>query len=465
MESAELLAILHEVRDRVRARNPQTAAGASDIPLPDLLPLVHARDAAMGKVAAIGTVNPRSGGLVNSVIQAWKRFLARVLDWHVREQVEFNRKLVACVDTAIEALNDTNRALAEVGNRLTERDKLREELNALKDIHSHWADWRFEWEHKLQQNEVQFLRSVADLQGAFQHRTTLMDANYRDSLHAQHTEFTAALARNALDIQERMWAELEKVRLEYERLIHSELRTLRQRTTVTPLQGSGGEAASAPGQAGRPALPGFDYARFAERFRGTEEYVKAGQKIYLPYFQNRRSVLDIGCGRGEFLELMRDAGVSARGIDLSQESVAACRHKGLEADTADLFEYLGEQPEAAFDGIFCAQVVEHIPPERLPEMIRLCARSLSRNGVVAIETPNPECLAIFATHFYVDPTHTRPIPPSLLVFYLEEFGVGNIEVKRLAPAVESMASLESLPGGFREAFFGALDYAAVGRKL
>ncbi len=283
MESAELIAILREVRDRVRARNPQTAAGASDIALPDLLPIVHARDVAMGKVAAIGTVNPRRGGPVNAIVQGWKRFIARVLDWHVREQVEFNRRIVACVDAAIEALNDTNRTLAEMGNRLTERDQLREELNGLKDIRSHWAGWRLEWEHKLQQNEVQFLRSVADLQGAFQHRTTLMDANYRDSLRAQHTDFTAALARNAVDIQERMWAELEKVRLEYERLIHSELRTIRQRAAV-----SGTGSPAFPGAAGAlprpghvvasPSLPEFDYARFAERFRGTEEYVKAGQR-------------------------------------------------------------------------------------------------------------------------------------------------------------------------------------------
>ncbi len=464
MESAELIAILREVRERVRARNPQTAAGASDIALPDLLPIVHARDAAMGKVAAIGTVNPRPGGVVNSVVQGWKKLVARVLDWHVREQVEFNRKMIACVDAAIEALNETNRTLAEIGNRLTERDKLREELNGLRDIHSHWADWRFEWEHKLQQNEIQFLRSVADLQGAFQHRTTIMDANYRDSLHAQHTEFTAALAHNAVDIQERMWKELEKVRMEYERLIHSELRTIRQRAAMAPVTaGSGTEATAAP-RVPAAEMP-FDYSRFAERFRGTEEYVKAGQKIYLPYFQGCQSVLDIGCGRGEFLELMRDASVAARGIDLSEESVRSCRAKGLDAEVADLFQYLAGEPEGAFDGIFCAQVVEHIPPVQLPEMLRLCSRALSRNGIIAIETPNPECLAIFATHFYLDPTHTRPIPPALLVFYLEEFGVGNIEVKRLSPAEESMASLRSLPGEFRDAFFGSLDYAALGRKL
>ena len=117
MESAELIALLHEVRDRVRARNPETAAGGVEIALPDLMPLVHARDAALGKVAAIGTVNPRSGGVVNSLVQAWKRLVARVLDWHVREQVEFNRKSMACIDAALEAMNDTNRALVALGNR------------------------------------------------------------------------------------------------------------------------------------------------------------------------------------------------------------------------------------------------------------------------------------------------------------------------------------------------------------
>ena len=98
-------------------------------------------------------------------------------------------------------------------------------------------------------------------------------------------------------------------------------------------------------------------------------------------------------------------------------------------------------------------------------MLKLCASRLSRNGIIAVETPNPECLAIFSTHFYLDPTHTRPVPPALIVFYLEEFGFGNIEVKRLAPAVDSMASLSSLPGDFRDAFFGFLDYVALARRL
>jgi len=461
VESAELVALLHEVRDRVRARYPETAAGGVDVPLPDLTPLVHARDAAFGKVATIGTVNPRSGGLVNSIVQAWKRFLARVLDWHVREQVEFNRKSMACIDTAIEAMADMNRALVALGSRIAAQDRLRDELAELKDIRTHWAEWRVEWERKLAHNEMQFLRSVADLQGGFQHRANLMDAGYRDAMRGQHTEFTGALERFSLDIQKRLWADLERMRTDYERLIHAELKIIRQRaaTGFAPLLDPPRPAAAPP------APPALDYTRFAERFRGTEEYVKAGQQLYLPYYQSCRNVLDIGCGRGEFLEMMRAAGVPAKGIDLDAESIATCRAKALDAEIADLFAYLESLPESSLDGIFCSQVVEHLPPDRLPQMIRLCATRLERNGIIAIETPNPECLAIFATHFYLDPTHQRPVPHPLLAFYLEESGVGQIEVRKLSPAADTMPSLNSLPEDFRLAFFGGLDYAILGRKL
>jgi O-antigen chain-terminating methyltransferase len=364
---------------------------------------------------------------------------------------------MACIDAALEALTEANRALAEMGGRLARQEQVSEEL---KDIRDHWANWRFEWERTLQQNEVQFLRSVADLQAGFQHRATLMDAGYRDAMRGQHTEFTGALERFSLDIQQRLWADLERIRLEYERLIYSELKTIRQRAAVS------GATPVAPLPAAAATQPlGFDYGRFAERFRGTEEYVKAGQQFYLPHFRNCRNVLDIGCGRGEFLEMMQAAAIPAKGIDLSPESVATCRHKTLEAEVADLFVYLESLPEASLDGIFCSQVVEHLAPERLPEMIRLCATRLQRNGAIAIETPNPECLAIFATHFYLDPTHQRPVPHPLLAFYLEEFGVGNIEVRKLSPAAESMPSVNSLPEDFREAFFGGLDYAILGKKL
>jgi len=469
VESAELIALLRDVRDRVRASNPETAAGGTDIALPDLTGLLHARDAALGKVAAIGTVNPRAGGPINYFVQMWKRLVARALDWHVREQVEFNRKAIACVDAAIEALNESNRALVEFGNRLAaeraRRDELERQSQELSDIREHWAQWRAGWEQKLATNEMQFLRSVADLDGAFQYRLTLMDSNYREAMRSQHNDFTVRLDERGLAIQQRLWADLERVRAEFDKLIHTELRLIRQRSGAVFQTSTAPEARPAAGPARHAAPLGFDYARFAEAFRGSQERVKAGQQHYVADFRGCSNVLDIGCGRGEFLELMLEAGVPARGIDSSAESIAACREKGLQAEGADLFEYLGGLQEGELDGIFCAQVVEHLPPERLAEMIRLASSRLGRNGVIAIETPNPECLAIFATYFYLDPTHARPVPEKLLSFYLSEFGIGNLQVRRLEPAADALPAVAELPAAFREAFFGGLDYAVVGRKI
>ena len=458
MDADELTAILREVRDRVRARHPE----ASSAPLPDLMPLLHARDAAEAKVAAIGTVNPRRGGPLNWLAQQVKKTVARALDWHVREQVEFNRNVMACVQAALEALEETRRALAMLDRTGSE---LRGEARELKDMRAHWVDWRQEWEHKLVLNETKLLRGVAELNAAFQHRAGQLESSFRDRVKEQHDEFDMALERSSMDIQKRLWADMERVRSEYDRLIHTELRLIRQRTPVPSSAPASAPPSAEPTASSAPVEFAFDYARFAERFRGSEEYVRAGQRFYLPFFDGRRDVLDIGCGRGEFLELMREAGVPARGIDLSQESVDVCRGKGLAAETADLFAYLADLPESSLDGIFSAQVVEHLPPERLPEMIRLAASRLDRGGVLAIETPNPECLAIFASHFYLDPTHTRPVPHALLSFYMEEFGMGSIEVHRRSPAVESMPALASLAEDFRAAFFGGLDYAIIGRKL
>ena len=141
--------------------------------------------------------------------------------------------------------------------------------------------------------------------------------------------------------------------------------------------------------------------------------MKAGQRPYVEIFEGCQSVLDIGCGRGEFLEIMREANIPAVGIDLSQESVAICRLKGLEAETADLFTYRPAFRRSRWTAFSARRWWSILPPERLPEMIRLCASRLMGGGVLVIETPNPECLAIFATHFYLDPTHARPIPHPL----------------------------------------------------
>jgi O-antigen chain-terminating methyltransferase len=512
--------------------------------LPDLTPLARARDAAAGKTAAIGSVNPRRGGLVNTSIQLVKRSVARGLHWFVRDQVVFNRQLIACIETCIETLADVNRTIynlvgqtnAEVQRLRTEDEgfrsqaqELRTKAADLQDLASHWARWREQWQLKLHRNEVEFLKSVADLnasvhqkimhietnrvseiaeirrtleasfrstaaelEASFTQRVWAIEHDVAVSLETQHgafeqlansnataversvtdqiraldqrlirqaQEFEKSLATSLNGLEKKFYTDLEHIRSEYERLIYTELRIVRQRLAV----------GAAPLVNASPAAPQqespFDYARFSERFRGAEQYVIDSQRFYVPFFAGRRRVLDIGCGRGEFLRLMRESAIPATGVEASEESAAYCRTLGLDALHADLFAFLLEKPQGSYDGIFCSQVVEHLPPSRLPDLVRLCASRLATGGILVIETPNPECLAIFGTHFYLDPTHTRPVPSQLLMFYMEEFGMGRIEVHPRALAIETMPEVGTLPPAFRGKFFGGLDYAIIGYKL
>lgn len=473
----ELAAMIAEIRQRVRARNPNGAA-PGDIPLPDLMPLLHARDSADSKVASIGTVNPRAAGLVNAIVQRVKRLVARALDWHVREQVEFNRALMACVQSTLEALSESNRALSTLAGRIsTDTRALREEAQQLKDIRARWSEWHVHWEKTLANTEIQFLRSVSELQGAFHHRVTLMDGQYREQIKAQHAEFEGALARSTEEVQKRLWGNLEeiqkrlwenlaKLRAECDAVVHAELRVLRQKMSISrPVEPAAVSASSTAAPPQSESFDSIDWLRFADRFRGSEADIQQRQKIYAARFQASAGVLDLGCGRGEMLEVLRAAGIPARGVDLNQDSIAVCRSKGLEAEQADLFEYLNALPDASLGGLICCQVVEHLAPQRLPELVRLAHAKLRGGALIAIETPNPECLAIFATHFYIDPTHRHPIPPALASFYLEEAGFGRVEIERLSPAIDSMPSLAELPDGFRKEFFGGLDYVAFAVKL
>jgi O-antigen chain-terminating methyltransferase len=456
----ELERAIAEIRERVLARYPSGLW--SGIELPDFTPVLEARDQAAAKVAAIGRVNPRAGGPVNAAIQKVKQTIARGLGWFVRDQVEFNHATIRSLDAILEGLNALNRTLKTLPPRFEPPlEEIRREANELKDIRSHWLVWRREWEDKLARNEVQFLRAVADLENSYAQRSALLEQRFdervRQTTSQQHKDFETALERSNFEMQQRFWKELEKVRIEYERIIYAELRAIRYRPN-----------ALAPAPASTPIAEApldFDWIHFAQKFRGQPDKIRSHFARYRDKFAGCTRVLDIGCGRGEFLEIMREASIPALGVDLNESNTALARGQGLDARTADVFAFLEQERPGSFDGVFCAQVIEHLPPASVWQLVKAVGQALKPGGVVVFETPNPECLAIFATHFYLDPSHTRPVPPALLAFYLEEAGFGRIDVERFAFAAEDFPPLKDLPASVREAFFGGLDYCAFARKL
>lgn len=226
----------------------------------------------------------------------------------------------------------------------------------------------------------------------------------------------------------------------------------------------------------------YGYLELEHYHRGTRDEILERFAPHLRYLQGRKRVLDLGCGRGEVLELLREEGVGALGLDSNEQMVAICREKGLEAVEADLFDYLEAAEPATFDGIISLHVIEHLPVDSLDRLARLLWRALAPGGLVLLETPNPLSVVVAARNFWIDPTHRRPVHPESLKLLLELAGFEEVERLDLHPftATESLPEVEvselpeeqhpladhinELRDRLDELLYGAQDYAMVAVK-
>jgi O-antigen chain-terminating methyltransferase len=227
---------------------------------------------------------------------------------------------------------------------------------------------------------------------------------------------------------------------------------------------------------------GINYFVFEEAFRGSRETIKERQSAFVRYFEGSKNVLDIGCGRGEFLELLRERGIGGRGIDLNEDMVAYCRSKGFDVERIDAIAYLEGLEDKSLDGVFLDQVVEHLRPDYMVKMLGLCYKKLKYGHFIVVETVNPLSFTSLA-NFYKDLTHVRPVHPETLRFLLGSAGFRESETKFFSP-VPDESRLKSVNLGegveeFRRRFieiynknvnmmngvlYGAQDYAVIGKK-
>ncbi len=185
--------------------------------------------------------------------------------------------------------------------------------------------------------------------------------------------------------------------------------------------------------------------RFVARFRGPIDEVRERYRDLAELFVGCTPVLDAGFGRGEFLELLTELGVDAMGIEVDPVLVDLARGKGLRAEIGGTLEYLGALADGALGGLAMIQVIEHLPPRHVVELVRLVADKVRRGGRVVIETVNPTSMVAYARAFWIDPDHMRPVHPSLLQFLFEEAGFAHVHVALRSP-VEPDVSLELLAG-------------------
>ncbi|APC07777.1 methyltransferase domain-containing protein [Neomoorella thermoacetica] len=210
------------------------------------------------------------------------------------------------------------------------------------------------------------------------------------------------------------------------------------------------------------------YHAFEQQFRGSEELIKERQRAYIPEVRKAYEtcggyVLDLGAGRGEFLELCREADIPAKGVDLNEAMVFRCREKGLEVERADAIAYLQSLPDESLCAVTAYQLVEHLTPQQLWLLVQIVLVKLRLGGVVILETVNPHSLAALQ-NFYLDLTHKRPIPAPTLRFLLEAVGFRRIDVRFSSPVLEDLRLKGDDPSIVRlnELLFGFQDYAVVG---
>ncbi len=171
----------------------------------------------------------------------------------------------------------------------------------------------------------------------------------------------------------------------------------------------------------------MNYFLFEEQFRGDSEDIKQRQSIYVNYFKNCQSVLDIGCGRGEFLSLLKENGIYAKGIDINEDMVLYCQKIGLDVKKIDMLSYLESLDKNSLDGVFLGQVVEHLNPEDMMIIIKLLYEKLKFGSHIIIETVNVQNPGALA-NFFVDPTHKRPVHPKFLEFIMKSTGFRDTEI-------------------------------------
>jgi SAM-dependent methyltransferase len=177
----------------------------------------------------------------------------------------------------------------------------------------------------------------------------------------------------------------------------------------------------------------FQYLGFEDRFRGSEDDIRARLVDYVPYFAGLSNVLDVGCGRGEFLDLLREKGIAAKGLDLNAEMVEVCTSRGLDATTADARSYLQGVPDESLGGLIAVQVIEHLDPGYLTQVLGLAFDKVRPGGRIVLETINPACWVAFFESFIRDLTHVKPIHPDTLQYLLQASGFSNVEIVYRAP--------------------------------
>jgi O-antigen chain-terminating methyltransferase len=444
----------------------------------------HANELARHIDTVIDTVNEVFAGYLSNVNAALTD-LSKKTELQANEQEHLKQQLEALANHQQKSVDDLRRELREQIDQ--ERNSAQKQmLGLIRQQQSLFDSSIDETRARIVSLESSARAWIADLESSLDARFGRIEASAEDlSSKITHAESTASDLQDRLGSVESATDKFESATRTTQTEIGKVYQQLHQARTELALQG---RRMALIFEEARKRLPAaFDqqqleiiaaeeqhkldalYAELEDNFRGTPDEIKERFRTYLPYVKSlggEMPIVDLGCGRGEWLELLKEDGYKALGVDTNQVLLDRCRARGLDVIEIDALKYLRGLPDNSLGAVTGFHIIEHLQIEVLVSLLDEIVRVLQPGGLVIFETPNPENVLVGSNFFYFDPTHRNPVPSLLVKFLLESRGLDRIEVMNLHAWDQARIGGENeLTARFNELFYGPMDYAIAGWKV
>ncbi|MDT5060033.1 MAG: hypothetical protein QOH63_492 [Acidobacteriota bacterium] len=336
------------------------------------------------------------------------------------------------------------------GHTLAQQELITSHLNQLSTTSFQLTE---SLSHELAEVSTRLSKAQQDLAESVTRELTGLSADQRKFVELQHQQVVALFRE-----QREIIARLKKMRNEWDARLGESLKDGATRQWTN-------EPASS--NETRRKLDEL-FASFPEQFRGGREEVKEGLRFYLPFLKSAEiteDILDLGCGRGEWLELLKEEGLNGRGVEANHLLVERAQSRGLEVAASDALLYLSGLPDESLSAVTGFHFIEHLPFEIFVELLDEIKRTLRPGGLVIFETPNPKNLVVGACNFYSDPTHLKPLFPDTVQFIMSHLGFADVRVEYLnqvggSPFDDGSKRSQALNSWL----YGARDFALIGRR-
>ena len=426
-----------------------------------------------------------------------KRLVRRLLRFQLSPQLSFNA-------SALQAVKATERTLDVCAKQLSDVSvALNSQTTRIEAIERHLSDSARDLDKRIGTIENDAIRALAERLTAVESHLPTLTNDVGARIDTIENDAIRPLA-NRLDSIERhlpnLSRDLEADFASLRSALHAQGGQLDEVAgelvaTSADIQGLGEEWADAKEEQGTvqervrtlerrfEPLTTLDHFDFARRYRGDPDNIQERLRRYAQIFGPVERVFDFGCGRGEFLEVCGELEIGAYGVDSDPDMVSHCKLKRVDVVLGDALEHLRNLPSRHLDGFFSAQVVEHLTPAELVELVELASEKLKRGGKLVIETINPNTFSALRW-FFLDPTHCQPVPAEMLRFFLEEANFQVLDIQYASPVPEderltflkqethfddpAVADLSRVINEnsrrLNEAIFGFQDYAIIAER-